>query len=102
MRLLPHKRSLFVRAFTEYFSERNAIARTSRLPRAWIICPSCGEQSWVLPPHGLEACPLVVQAAEQVGLKFDAERMMAVRTGVNIEEMTKEMRRLIDGDGGGE
>lgn len=78
---------------TEYHRERNVMARKWRLPRKWIVCPACGEQSWVLPPHGLEPCPLTVQIAEQMGLKFDAERMMAVRTGVNFEEVAKDLRR---------
>src|SRR3990172_10986506 len=72
----------------DYYAQRNAMAREWDLPRQWVICPNCGEQDWVLPPHGLEQCPLLIQMAEQMGLKIDAERMMAVRTGINIEEMT--------------
>lgn len=59
------------------------------MPKAWVICPQCAAQSWVLPPHGLDACPLIEHAAEQFGLKLDAERMMALRAGISIEEMTR-------------
>jgi len=74
------------------------IARSSKVPRAWVVCPSCGEQGWVLPPHGIDPCPLVIQAAQDLGLKFDAERMAAVRAGVSMEETSKEIRRMMGGN----
>ena len=98
MRLLPHKRTPFVGAWSSYFSDRNVIARSSKVPRAWVVCPSCGEQGWVLPPHGIDPCPLVIQAAQDLGLKFDAERMAAVRAGVSMEETSKEIRRMMGGN----
>jgi hypothetical protein len=79
----------------DYYRERNNMAREWGLPRQWVVCASCGEQDWVLPPHGLEPCPLVIQMTEQVGLKIDAERMASVRVGVGMEEVTREMRRLM-------
>lgn len=78
-----------------YCDEMNRCARAFGLPRQWIVCPLCGEQSWVFPPHLLSPCPFVVESAELIGHKLDAERMMAVRTGVNIEEMTKTMRKAL-------
>ncbi len=78
----------------KHFQELNELARTCELPEQWIICPNCGTQAWVLPPHGLDPCPIVVQAMEQLGMKLDAERMTAVRTGVSIEEITRAAREL--------
>jgi hypothetical protein len=81
-------------ALTEWFQERNANAKLWGVPEQWIVCPACSAQSWVLPPHGLDPCPLVVQGMEQLGLKFDAERMAAIRTGVSVEEMTRALREI--------
>lgn len=61
-------------------------------PRAWVVCPHCGKQSWRVPPHGVEPCPIVAQTAEQLGMRFDAERMAAVRSGVHLEEATRALR----------
>ena len=64
------------------------------LPRQWIVCPNCGAQSWRLPPHGFESCPIVIQMAESAGMKFDAERSSALRLGVHMEEMTRAVRQM--------
>jgi hypothetical protein len=77
-----------------HYRERNAMAAEWDLPRAWVVCPTCGEQDWVLPPHGMEPCPLVTQMAEGMGIKIDAERNMALRTSVSIEEMAKQLLGL--------
>jgi hypothetical protein len=77
-----------------HYRDLNAMAIEWDLPQAWVVCPHCGEQAWVMPPHGMEPCPLIVQTAEQLGTRIDAERMMAVRTGINIEEMSKQIRTL--------
>ena len=92
MHLLPHRQSPFVKAWADYFSDRNAIARTSKISRAWVVCPSCGEQGWVLPPHGLDPCPLVIQAAQDLGLKFDAERSASIRAGLSMEDIARSLR----------
>lgn len=62
------------------------------LPRQWIVCPHCGQQSWRIPPHVFEPCPLVTQTAESLGMRFEAERSTALRGGVHIEELTRLMR----------
>lgn len=69
------------------------------LPREWVCCPFCGEFCWRWPPHGFSPCPLVTGAAETQGLKLDAERMMAVRAGVHMEEMGKAMGRFMEEQG---
>lgn len=81
-------------ALETYLGDLTAMADLCGLPREWRACAHCGEQNWVLPPHGLEPCPLVVQTMEQLGLKIDAERTMALRTGIGIEEMTRVAREL--------
>lgn len=75
--------------------ELNETANDVRLPRRWVACPICGEHAWRFPPHMLDPCPLAVHAAEAQGLKFDAERMAAVRAGVHLEELGKQMREML-------
>jgi len=85
-------------ALAEIFTRLTEVARLSGLPAEWRVCDSCGEQSWVLPPH-VGPCPLNVAAAEQFGMKLDAERMAAIRSGVSIDEMSKQfLDRLIPPD----
>jgi hypothetical protein len=67
-------------------------------PRKWVVCPSCSAMNWRIPPHNFESCPLVLKAAEAAGLKFDAERNMAVRTGVHMEELTRLIREQMEGE----
>lgn len=69
------------------------------LPPEWVLCPICGQQSWRFPPHSLDPCPLAIQVAEAQGLKFDAERMTALRTGVNLEQSMQMMQRFIEEQG---
>lgn len=66
------------------------------LPPDWLVCPICGEQSWRFPPHMLDPCPLAIQMAEAQGLKLDAERMMALRTGVHMERLGLLMQHVVD------
>lgn len=81
-------------ALGKHYVERNAMAEEWGLTKQWIVCPHCGAQTWVLPPHGHDPCPLVLETVEQLGMKFDAERMAAVRTGVGIEEIARAAREL--------
>jgi hypothetical protein len=74
------------------------IANTCGLPRIWLCCPHCGAQSWRLPPHVFEPCPLVIEMAQSEGLKIDAERMTAVRAGVQIETVLKAMQEALSED----
>lgn len=64
------------------------------IPKQWIVCPTCGAQTWVLPPHAHEPCPLVLETMQQFGLKLDAERMAAIRTGIGVEEIARAAREL--------
>lgn len=82
------------RALAAHYREKNEMAKEWKLPKQWIICPSCGQQSWVLPPHGHDACPLVLETVQQLGLKLDAERMAAIRTGLGVEEIARAAREL--------
>lgn len=59
----------------------------------WVVCPSCHQQSWVLPPHGGQGCPLVVAMYEAQGLKLDSERMAAVRMGISAADALASFRR---------
>lgn len=77
---------------------RTEIAVRVGIPLDWVLCPHCGKQSWVMPPHSGDPCPLVMKMAQDLGLKFDAERMSAVRAGVSFEEMTRQMRTHLDDD----
>jgi hypothetical protein len=85
-------------ALERHFRERNQMAQEWELQMRWIVCPSCGAQAWVLPPHGLDSCPLAIQAMEQLGLKFDAERMAAIRTGIGVEEIARVAREMRGGE----
>jgi hypothetical protein len=89
-------------ADVESIREFNRIADEVELPREYVVCPHCGLHSWRLPPHGKEPCPLVQQMAEQLGLRFDAERMQAIRAGVHMEESTKALHRFFDRYGEGD
>jgi hypothetical protein len=83
------------RALEKHLKERSAMAKAWNLPEQWVVCPTCGAQAWVFPPHGLaDPCPIIVQGMEQLGMKFDAERMAAIRAGVGIEEMARIAREL--------
>ncbi len=73
------------------------LADNFALPRAWVVCAHCGAMSWRLPPHEIgQPCPYVAGMAEVTGLKFDAERSTAVRAGVQIEEMTRALRQMVE------
>ena len=66
------------------------------LPRQWIVCPHCGQQSWRLPPHGFDPCPIIQAVAETAGMKFEAERSTSIRAGVQMEEMTRALRMMVE------
>lgn len=87
---------LLGRATNPEWAQMDALADTFALPRQWIVCPHCGQQSWRLPPHAFEPCPVVSSMAETAGLKFDAERSSAVRMGVHMEEMTRALRQMFE------
>lgn len=63
-------------------------------PAEWIICPACAQHSWRLPPHIFNPCPLLSQTADSMGLKLDAERMTAVRSGTAVERQLEMMEKL--------
>jgi hypothetical protein len=59
-------------------------------PRIWVVCPHCGAQDWRVPPHGIgEPCPLVKSLSDSFGLKFDAERMATLRSGHQMEQVSR-------------
>lgn len=58
-------------------------------PKEWVVCPACAAHSWRYPPHAMDPCPLVVEHAQAQGLKVDAERGVAVRMGVQLQEATR-------------
>ena len=72
----------------KHWRDWDTCAEELGLPKEWRVCAHCGEQSWRFPPHLLNPCPFVVEMAEAAGMKMDAERMQAVRAGVNIEAIT--------------
>lgn len=86
-------------ALIEALVWRTEIADRVGIPREWVACPFCGKQTWAMPPHAAEPCPLVMQMAQDLGLKLDAERMTAVRAGVGIEEMARQMRKQLGEEG---
>ena len=58
------------------------------LPREYITCEFCGAKDWGVPPHGFsEPCPHVTQVMDAMSSRVDAERMLAVRSGVHMEEL---------------
>lgn len=75
--------------------ELNRNADAFALPREWVVCPHCGAQSWRLPPHALEPCPIVVQLSDAMGIKIDADRSAAIRMGVTTEQMWQALRERL-------
>jgi hypothetical protein len=64
----------------------NQLADIAGMPKEYIECSFCGAQDWRYPPHGLsEPCPLVVDMFSSMGMKVDADRMLAVRSGLQME-----------------
>lgn len=88
--------------FLEAWGVSEANANRLGLPREWLTCPMCGEQSWRWPPHSFDPCPLVVKMTEAAGLKMDAERMTAARAGIQVETLTKLVREHFLEEGGDE
>jgi hypothetical protein len=87
------------KVYRETARERDAFADIMRYPHIWLVCPFCGAQSYRLPPHAQNPCPV----AESQGLKLDAERNAAVRMGQQMEEATRFIREQKgDGDDGEE
>jgi len=85
----------------EYYGERTEMGRRIGLPEQWVVCPTCSQMEWMLPPHLFDPCPFIAQSYEQFGLKIDAERMAAVRSGISFEELLKAVRKTL-GEGGEE
>lgn len=87
----------------EAWSGINTIADAAGAPREYVTCDFCGAMEWRLPPHGFnEPCPVSVTVLESMGMKIDAERMLAVRSGVHMEQMRSMMEDLMnntEGDG---
>ena len=83
----------------DHWLELESTADLADLPREWLICPSCSQFGWRFPPHSFQSCPLVVSMAEAAGLKFDAERMAAVKAGVQFEDISSAMRRYLEEQG---
>lgn len=77
----------------------NSVADKLGLTEEWVVCPVCGQQTWRFAPHGGDPCPLAVSIAEAQGLKFDAERMMALRTGLHLDRMGESMRGFMEEHG---
>ncbi len=84
------------RATDPAWAELDATCDTWGLPRQWIVCPHCGQQSWRLPPHGFEPCPIVAAMAELGGMKLEADRSTSIRAGVQMEEMTRALRLMVE------
>lgn len=76
--------------------EINAEPDAMGLPVQWCFCHHCGAWGWRWPPHGLnEPCPVISNAAESFGLKTDAERMNAVRTGLHLEQASQMLHEMM-------
>lgn len=85
------------RGYVELQGPLAALADAVGWPKEWLICPSCAAFSWRLPPHGLgEPCPLSESMAQSAGLKLDAERSTAIRTGVILETQAQAMSQFIE------
>lgn len=68
----------------------NELPEAVGLPKQWCFCHHCGAWGWRWPPHGLnDPCPIFAGAAESFGLKTDAERMTALRSGAHLEQASK-------------
>lgn len=77
------------------WAEWDKIGDRFRLPREWVHCTHCGAYSWRIPPHALDPCPLVVEMSESAGLKMDAERTTAIKSGVQLEEFMRMMQQQL-------
>jgi hypothetical protein len=79
----------------EAWSGINIVADAAGAPREYITCDFCGAMEWRVPPHGFtEPCPIAEQMLEAMGAKVDAERMLAVRSGVHMEELRGFLDRM--------
>lgn len=98
--IAPWRKQPIPEEFKEYAELQgplSALANAIGWPKEWLICPSCAAFSWRLPPHGLgEACPLSESMAQSAGLKLDAERSTAIRTGVVLETQAEAMSQFIE------
>lgn len=80
--------------FVEQAQQLATLADAMGWPPEWIVCPACAEYAWRLPPHLFSPCPLLSQTANSMGLKLDAERMTAVRTGAALERQGEVLEKL--------
>lgn len=84
------------REFKRLWKLNDEFPSSVSLPGQWIACLHCGAQTWRWPPHGLNnPCPLVAGAVEALGLKTDAERMMALRSGIHIEQASRVLEEFM-------
>ena len=75
----------------------NELPEEAGLPEQWCYCPHCGMWAWRWPPHGLgEPCPVPIGAAESFALKTDAERMAALRAGVQMEQVSQAFSKFFE------
>lgn len=65
-------------------------------PDDWVVCPSCSAHSWRMPPHIFDPCPMLVEMAQSAGLKMDAERSAAIRSGVTLEAQAQALQKLFE------
>ena len=76
----------------------NTLANAAGMPREYVTCDFCGAMEWRIPPHGFgEPCPQAEAMLEAMGAKVDAERMLAVRSGVHMEELRGILEQQLPG-----
>ena len=80
----------------ELWSGINIIADAAGAPREYVTCGICGATEWRVPPHGFaDPCPVAEAMLSAMGMKVDAERMLAVRSGVHLEEMREMLENML-------
>lgn len=84
--------------YREMWKTINRIADAAGAPHEFVTCDFCGAKEWRVPPHGFaDPCPIAVTVLESLSTKVDAERMLAVRSGVHLEEMREMLDNLMPG-----
>lgn len=85
-----------MQAVADAYDPITALADYLGWPDDWVVCPSCSAHSWRMPPHIFDPCPMLVEMAQSAGLKMDAERSAAIRTGVTLEAQAQALQRLFE------
>ena len=80
----------------DFYGKINLLADSLGWPDEWIICPHCSAYSWRLPPHVFEACPILVEMTQSAGLKMDAERTAAIRSGITMEKQFEALQNFLE------